>query len=315
MTARSNHTATYVPPRIAGSTFPSGYVIAFGGNSNGSPCNTLDLLDLSTFSWIENLNCQGDSPPAARNSHSATLLRCDAGEGILIVGGGSGGGENGAPPRGGSDFSDPDVGAYWLVGLDGSSPFRWKRHHLTAEVPGRGHVAAKLSGTDTVVLVSGGRLPRPQSVALASSHQTQLEQRGQPAPRAFGGGCPLPNGMILVYGGWHPRGGTYSSFWAACVDEVGSKTEFFQKLEESAEPEVQNEESDDESMFSIPLMLRMARLAQLRRQGQPHFGVGYPEFTEGMEEEDDEEADEVEDGSEELGGDDDSSEAGNFAAL
>ena len=53
MMPRSNHSATYVPPKVAGCTFPSGYVLAFGGNTNGSVSSSLDLLDLSSLTWVE----------------------------------------------------------------------------------------------------------------------------------------------------------------------------------------------------------------------------------------------------------------------
>ena len=119
---------------------------------------------------------------------------------------------------------------------------------------------------------------------------------GHPAPRAFGGGCALPNGMLMVYGGWNPRQGTYNCFWAACVDEVGSKTDFFQKLAEvPQEPEVENEDSDEDSMFSIPVMLRMAQMAyfdgrqpSFERQREGFGTGGYPGVFEGAEEEDEE---------------------------
>lgn len=313
MMPRSNHSATYVPPKVAGCTFPSGYVLAFGGNTNGSVSSSLDLLDLSSLTWVENISCDGEAP-AARNSHSATLLQCEEGDGILIVGGGSGDERNGGPPRGGQDLTSPESGAYWLLGLDGLAHFRWKRQPLTSEAPlvhGRGHVAVPLSGTDTVVLVSGGRAPTPHCTAFSSSHQTWMENvpgRSHPSPRAFGGGCALPNGMLMVYGGWNPRQGTYNCFWAACVDEVGSKTDFFQKLAEAPqEPEVENDDSDEDSMFSIPMMLRMAQMAHLDhgRVGlqRQNFGTGgYPGFFEGAEEEDEEheELEELDDDTDEV---------------
>ena len=302
MKPRSNHSATYVPPRIAGPAFPSGYVLVFGGNWNGRVCSSLDLLDLSTWTWMENISCDGD-PPQARNSHSATLLRCQDGDGILIIGGGSGDERNGGPPRGGQDLSGVDCGATWLLGLDGFPQFRWKRQALACEVHGRGHVAARLSGTDTVVLVSGGRSPSSHCTAIASTHQARMESMGHsvaPVAVAFGGGCSLPNGMILVYGGWNPRHGTYTSFWTACVDEVGSKSDFFQKLE-NHEPEAEHESSDDDSMFDIPGLLRMARVAQgrlhPRLQLNESFAAGYQSLLQGAEDDDEdvEENDEVDD--------------------
>lgn len=313
MTPRSNHSATYVPPRVAGCAFPSGYVLAFGGNTNGSVSSSLDLLDLSSLTWVDNISCDGEAP-AARNSHSATLLRCDEGDGILIVGGGSGDERNGGPPRGGQDLTSPESGAYWLLGLDGLARFRWKRQPWTSEAPlvhGRGHVAVPLSGTDTVVLVSGGRAPTPHCTAFSSSYQARMQNgHGHPAPRAFGGGCALPNGMLMVYGGWNPRQGTYNCFWAACVDEVGSKTDFFQKLAEvPQEPEVENEDSDEDSMFSIPVMLRMAQMAyfdgrqpSFERQREGFGTGGYPGVFEGAEEEDEEheELEELDDDTDEV---------------
>jgi len=46
--------------------------------------------------------------------------------------------------------------------------------------------------------------------------------------RAFGGGCALPDGTLIFFGGWHLHGITFDDVWAAYVgDKV---TDFFAKL-------------------------------------------------------------------------------------
>eukprot|EP00747_Dinoflagellata_sp_TGD_P037989 gnl/TRDRNA2_/TRDRNA2_139412_c1_seq1.p1 gnl/TRDRNA2_/TRDRNA2_139412_c1~~gnl/TRDRNA2_/TRDRNA2_139412_c1_seq1.p1 ORF type:complete len:139 (-),score=13.01 gnl/TRDRNA2_/TRDRNA2_139412_c1_seq1:171-545(-) len=39
-----------------------------------------------------------------------------------------------------------------------------------------------------------------------------------PSPRILGGGCALPDGTLLLYGGWNPALGTYGDMWAAHVE-------------------------------------------------------------------------------------------------
>merc|ERR1712217_970259 len=43
---------------------------------------------------------------------------------------------------------------------------------------------------------------------------------GVPMPRILGGGCALPDGTIILYGGWRPVLGTFDDMWAARVDGV-----------------------------------------------------------------------------------------------
>ncbi|CAJ1427662.1 unnamed protein product [Effrenium voratum] len=255
MVPRANHTATFVPPSIAGDAFPQGYVVVFGGCIDGQASNCLELLDLSSMQWLE--PAASGETPRPRNSHSATLVR-DAdfgvlGPAILVAGGGTGDGSNGGPPRGGRDLQD----AFWLrlrggLDLDGLG-LRW----APAAVPGagRGHVAARLAGTSTVVFLGGGKPPLPQ----ARSTGGDLEAPG----RAFGGGCSLPMGCVLVYGGWHPSRGTFGDIWAAGVDDLARNSEFFQALPLGNATQEHLEDSDGEDP-ALPFNAALRRFIRQR---------------------------------------------------
>lgn len=252
--SRSNHTATFIPPRVSGPNLPAGYLLIFAGNEDGDVTNTLDLLDLATFRWCE---CDASlldpvAKPSPRNSHSATLLQVPfLGDAVLIVGGGTGCDSNGGPPRGGRDLTD----SWWLSDLKHGGPFKWTRAPKDDGRPvaaGRGHVACRLDGTGTVLTVGGGLPPRNMCVAFDSAkggrlyggdcHIVEMERQAAPLPRAFGGGCALPGGSVLIYGGWHPRFGTFGDVW---IGHAGSaETELFKQVPETAVQEAQTEDND-----------------------------------------------------------------------
>lgn len=247
MLPRANHSATYVPPSVAGALYPKGYVLLFGGCVEGASSNSLSLLDLSSFTWNDNLEVEGQGPEP-QNSHSTTLLpsSLNASYEILFLGGGSGDDSNGGPPRGGHELG----GIFWLSlepnawhwAVEAPSP-RWSRSPKGHGA--RGHVAVRLTATDSVVMLGGGKPPVQQVMGVVAGQVHELECTGTPSARAFGGGCALPNGLALIYGGWHPRKGTYSDFWVAAFDDVGRNCAFFQALPEARlamEPEMEDED-------------------------------------------------------------------------
>jgi len=266
MTPRSNHSATFVPPRLAGAQFPAGYLLVFGGNVNGCCVDSLELLDLETYAWTPVI-AEGEGP-RPRNSHTATLVEgallnpsLKQQPGILILGGGNGDDSNGGPPRGGTDFSS----AYWLHGLENASSLRFSQ--ASAGANGRGHTACLMAGTGTVLAFGGGRPPTRAMAAYLEGQPQPLQESaaaGQaPSARAFGGGCGLPDGTVLVYGGWHPRGGTFGDFWAAHAG--ATPTKFFAELPEAPEDQ---DVSDSDSMEVDPrLRLLISRLSQGRDRG------------------------------------------------
>lgn len=219
MTARANHTATYVPGHRAGPRYRSGYLLLFGGNVGGRVVNTIDILDLEDMTWEYSKVTTGELP-CPRNSHSALLLPTPSGDEILIMGGGTGDDTNGGPPRGGCDLHS----CFWLH----PESFSW-RHEPEAggTFLGRGHLAVNLSGT--AVVISGGRFLRLRMSAFRaepspSGWEVEAAQSdlSLPLPRILGGGCSLPDGTILIYAGWHPVMGTFADLWAAHVDGVVS---------------------------------------------------------------------------------------------
>eukprot|EP00930_Biecheleria_cincta_P027071 TRINITY_DN19020_c0_g1_i1.p1 TRINITY_DN19020_c0_g1~~TRINITY_DN19020_c0_g1_i1.p1 ORF type:complete len:299 (+),score=50.13 TRINITY_DN19020_c0_g1_i1:267-1163(+) len=212
------------------------------------------MLDLATLKWCA---CDASLPdpvakPSPRNSHSATLLQVPfLGDAVLIVGGGTGCESNGGPPRGGRDLTD----SWWLSGLESGGPFKWTRAPNDAGRPvaaGRGHVACRLDGTGTILTVGGGLPPRNMCVAFDAAkgglayggdcHVVEMERQAAPYPRAFGGGCALPGGSVLIYGGWHPRFGTFRDVW---IGHVGSaETELFKQVPEIAVQETLPQDDD-----------------------------------------------------------------------
>lgn len=214
MTPRSNHSATYIPAEVAGPRYPHGCLLAIGGNVRGRVVNTVDVLDLEDLTW-ENRKATEGSPPEPRNSHSAVLMNSYSQSRVLVMGGCTGDGSNGGPPRGGVDIHT----AYWL---DPQS-FKWQRaREADACSLGRGHIAVKVCGT--VVIIGGGRLPSFQMTAFRADSQPSWKvdaiagSSGLPRPRILGGGCALPDGSVLIYGGWHPMMGTFDDVWVAHVD-------------------------------------------------------------------------------------------------
>lgn len=220
MTPRSNHSATYVPARAAGPFYEQGYLMLFGGNSDGRVSNSVDVLDLSTFTWQFNKSTTGCQPPP-RNSHSAVLMQTFVGERVVVAGGGSGDDSNAGPPRGGRDVSD--------VYLLDPQEFEWEIAEAVI-ARGRGHCTFQLG--DSLLAFSGGKVPTLQMLKMSPCPgsrrvlQTEVQAVGSdlPEPRAFGGGCSLPDGSLVVFGGWHPYWGTYDDFWIGHV--AGCETHY-----------------------------------------------------------------------------------------
>jgi len=313
--SRSNHSATFVPPRIAGPAYPKGYLLAFGGNSRGRVNASVDILDLEGFTWTREYIASVDEAarPLARNSHSATLLPHggpSCGPAILVVGGGNGDGTNGGPPRGGRDVRD----GWWLTGLQQDEQLQWTRAAEWSDQPtsighaGRGHVACRLGRTGTVLAFSGGKPPDPHCVAFIDGRPravTLASGSSSPMARAFGGGCSLPDGTVLIYGGWHLNGRTFSDVWAGYAGDKA--TDFVARLPASTE-NVQNDEEDDDEMDRrfLPLLARLGggSQAELRQLLGIMRGQPFIRLRDGADDSGNEEASEDED-DEDDGGDDD----------
>jgi len=64
-------------------------------------------------------------------------------------------------------------------------------------------------------------------------HLVEVATQAGPTPRTFGAGCSLRGGSVLLYGGWHPRGGSLSDFWVGHSD--GDESDFFQRVPETTD--------------------------------------------------------------------------------
>jgi len=263
MTPRSNHTATYIPPCVAGPRYTHGCLLIFGGNSGGRATNTIDILDLEDMTWGHEQVSSGEIP-SPRNSHSALLLPRGAGREVLVMGGCNGDYSNGGPPRGGSDIHT----AFWL----NPRSFEWQRaRQAESSSLGRGHIAVNLSGT--ALVVGGGTHPAFKVTAFSDGGvpsgwevEAVSGRSGAPKPRILGGGCLLGDGTFIMYGGWHPIWGTYGDFWAAHV--VGVKTPFCAPLlgEASAAQTVTNTQA------SVEITNRQSVRRRTRRSNQRSAG-------------------------------------------
>ncbi|CAK9020119.1 unnamed protein product [Durusdinium trenchii] len=310
---RANHSATFVPPRLCGAhLYPEGYVVLFGGSIEGARSSHLSLVDLSNFHWSHVDVDEGPAAPEAQNSHSATLLPRPVGRspyGILVLGGGTGDDSNGGPPRGGEDCAgafcltvqekEDSLNEEWTNGDAHLVRFQWSKVSSKL-LGGRGHVAMRLWGTDTVVRVGGGKQPSRHPLPCAvctlnwSHGQGRIDQTGHtlqsnrtPRGSSFGAGCALPDGLVLVYGGWAPARGTFSDLWAGCFDEVGRSSGFFQQLPLHEAVERDETASDDESFTFVlqRLLGEMGQRAESEDEGQELENV------ENDEDEDDEDED------------------------
>lgn len=213
--ARGGHSATYIPAEVIQShDYASGILLVFGGNINGEPTNSVDILDLHTWEWSTDVPLEGERPQP-RNSHSATLLGSVESARLVVVGGGDGS----DVPRAGSDFSD--------VAILNLRDMRWEAASpLPAGLAvGRAHVAISLG--EAVITFGGGRLPS-SLLSMISATATSTSGRNLPAePRpdavAFHGATsllPLGLPMLVAFGGWHPREGTSGALWACKLDGV-----------------------------------------------------------------------------------------------
>lgn len=208
------------------------------------------------------------------------------------------------PPRGGRDVRD----GWWLTGLGQAEQLRWTRAAEWYGQPssighaGRGHVACRLGRTGTVLAFSGGRPSDPHCVAFVNGQPravTVANSNSLPVARAFGGGCGLPDGTMLIYGGWHQNGRSFSNVWAAYAGDKA--TDFVARLSAGSErtnEEEEEEDDDDMERRFLPLLARLGGSQVELRQllglmgGRPF--VRLQEGDDDSEDEDDEEQEEDE---------------------
>jgi len=220
---RASHTSTYVPPSIAGSSYPRGYLLLVGGMQLGHATSDVELLDLETLAWQNISPVVLDASPSKRACHSATLLhRHGRHAAIMIVGGAACG-------RGGSSQDLRD--AFWLDGLKNADLF-WTVA-CSAHIPcagirctDRGHVACRISGTNSMLLLCGGRT----GTAFVDGCPRAVNVVGQTVPeiRLYSGACGLQDGTVLMYGGQGSDDCVFDDVWVA---HTGYKTEFFLQVQ------------------------------------------------------------------------------------
>jgi len=119
----------------------------------------------------------------------------------------------------------------------------------------------------------------------------------------------LPDGTVLIYGGWHPHGRTFSDVWAAYAGDKA--TDFVARLParhqqmQGEEEEEDDEDEMDRRFHPLLAQLRGGNQAELRRQllgimtGQPFTRLRQGGEDSGDEDEDEEDEDEEEDEEEE----------------
>mmetsp|Transcript_31560 Transcript_31560/g.70775 ORF Transcript_31560/g.70775 Transcript_31560/m.70775 type:complete len:562 (-) Transcript_31560:193-1878(-) len=243
---RAWHQAVYVAAQFCGPEFPKGCVISMGGNVNQNPSNTIDILDLASWTWAPGM-VTGPKLPRARNAFSAGLVRLSETEARVIMGPGGTGGD---VPRGGEDCSSAAV-------LDPRA-MQWLGEVEVAGEMQLGRAASSCVVGDSLVMYGGCRYPHPElasfNMQACAAEAGKVVNRGdeprqplfqallsrrdhfkgsvgskvarvatnqRPESRGFGGGVSLlPVGLpgFMIYGGWHPRIGTFGDFWLGRID-------------------------------------------------------------------------------------------------
>lgn len=241
----SNHSATFIPPALAGATYPEGYVLVAGGLHDSREIASVGVLDLQTFSWNPSVGVHGGDTLTSRHSHTATLLRRkDGTHGVFLMGGATGKLEGENPTVSGQDL--PSAG--WIVGLE-DADLRWVDRFRDNLVPGRGHVACRLPGTNTVLAVGGGSRPGSRQ-AVAFQEGRQPRAASQSMVRIMGGGCAFADGLLLVHGGFNSRRDTHpGDVWVAKV--AGTTSDFFDKLPDRDEAAQEEEQRVEHGRWSF----------------------------------------------------------------
>eukprot|EP00928_Gymnodinium_smaydae_P044427 TRINITY_DN29636_c0_g1_i1.p1 TRINITY_DN29636_c0_g1~~TRINITY_DN29636_c0_g1_i1.p1 ORF type:complete len:496 (+),score=20.28 TRINITY_DN29636_c0_g1_i1:42-1529(+) len=246
LSPRIDHSATFVPGRIAGSSYPHGYVLLIGGRGmHTSGC--MELLDLGKYE-CHNLSWAVSDPCIARCDHSATLMHDPLlGSSILLAGG---------------NMNSTNKAAL-LFGLCGAQ-FEWKdlTSSFTASFESHkfGIVACRLAGTNSVLFPFGGQ----QHAAFVNGRLRSVEVLGASCPesRFYNGCCALPDGTVLIFGGIaRDSERPFADIWVA---HTGRKTSFFL--------EVQREQS---------FLTKMQRRVSDGRQIADSSEEEYPEVVQG----------------------------------
>jgi len=181
--ARSNHTAT----RLA-----NGTVLLAGGLAPGA--NPHELSSAQTFDWATRAIANTGNMLAARQNHTATLLKDGT---VLIVGG-----EAEGKALASAEIFDPSTGRFSSTG--------------TMHEPRKSHVAALLP--DGRVLICGGGAD-PATTEIYDPRSKSFRQAARmTAPRVYFSAVVLKDGRVLLAGGgsataevFDPESGAFSA--------------------------------------------------------------------------------------------------------
>jgi len=233
--ARCGHSASYIPPRLAGATHPQGCVVMFGGEAVSGWWESAELLSLDTLTseLVELTQPSGsgscESGIACRAGHSAVLLESSSSpqdeDAQIFLCGGS---QAGKPQRNLSEDSvlqqqvHPGqrlLTSHWLRGLQ-AGPLRLEPidEQPPFNASDRLLATCRLLETSTVLIL----VAEQASIAAYTFRQGQFRkvQCVPPAVDAFRcqgqACCSHPDGTVLFYDG--------EGMWAA---HAGSKPAFF----------------------------------------------------------------------------------------
>jgi len=292
-TRRCAHTATYVPPRLAGAgEFPEGVVIVFGGHTRNLTMSlgSTELLAVHDWSWRPGPEVQA---PEDRHGHSASLVEVE-GRGYLVIVGGGVGNILGGGGREIDDVSILDVAFMrWIGSL--------KLNHQSI-VPGRHHTAC--GGVCGQIFLFGGghrpsgkacRLDGPQCVqaALAGERAVELHEIPMPAPsgtedsddtarqpviprarKMHGAACLLPWAPLVVFfGGWE-AGPHFDDLWVLGLGgRPGDLDQFSAPLSRGEEPhdDAFGEDYDDEEDDEFVTIRMQGENGEIRQMRLPSF--------------------------------------------
>mmetsp|Transcript_28473 Transcript_28473/g.51475 ORF Transcript_28473/g.51475 Transcript_28473/m.51475 type:complete len:632 (-) Transcript_28473:63-1958(-) len=281
-TNRCAHTATYVPPKLAGVEFPEGCVVVFGGHTNhcSVELSTVEVLSVHDWRWRPIVTQVGsrllDDTQESwqmrdRHGHSTTLVEVDGKGYLVVIGGGIG-----------NILENWRVEEFLDVAIMELENWSWIGNFElqcddNVRGPGRHHAAcAGLPGQ--ILFMGGGRRPGREVCSLDASRCVRMALDGQvtgriplsqvlpttpegqqtvlPTGRKMHGAvCLLPWApLVVTMGGWE-TGPHFDDLWVFAIGARQEDLQDFACLTSAGGSSEDEDEDEDDPAFGGEFVL------------------------------------------------------------